>query len=289
MQYHVNGELVDREAATVSVDDRGFRYGDAAFETCRVYGGTVYAWDRHLDRLEATCETIGMTDAIPDDLETRTDETLTANDLEDAYLRVSISRGVQPGKLTPDEDVDATVVIYVKPLPRGGGGGERVWDGPAIVQSVTQRRPPDTVLPSNAKTHNYLNSIMARLELRRASREGYQPDEALMRDTDGYLAEGASSNVFFVDDGILRTPAEDSLLPGITREIVIELAEEEDYTVDAGQYTVDDLRDADEAFLTNSTWEIRPIATADGIEIGDGPMTKLLQRLYDERIEDRCY
>jgi branched-chain amino acid aminotransferase len=289
MQYHVNGELVDREAATVSVDDRGFRYGDAAFETCRVYGGTVFAWDRHLDRLEATCETLGMPEAVPDDIESRIDETLTANDLDDAYLRVSISRGVQPGKLTPHEDVDPTVVVYVKPLPRGGVEGERVWETPATVQSVTRRRPPDTVLPADAKTHNYLNGILARLELRRASREGYQPDEALMRDTDGYLAEGATSNVFFVDDGILRTPAEGSLLPGITRETVIELADEEDFTVDPGQYTIDDLRGADEAFLTNSTWEIRPIATADGIDIGDGPMTKLLQRLYDERIEGRCY
>jgi branched-chain amino acid aminotransferase len=289
MQYHVNGDLVDREEASVSVDDRGFRYGDAAFETCRVYGGTVFAWDRHLDRLETTCETLGMPEAIPADMDARIDETLTANDLEDAYLRVSISRGVQPGKLTPDEVVDPTVIVYVKPLSRGGTEGERAWDDPAIVQSVTRRRPPDDVLPADAKTHNYLNGILARLELRRASREGYQPDEALMRDTDGNLAEGATSNVFFVDDGILRTPAEDSLLPGITRETVIELADEEGFTVDPGRYTVDDLRKADEAFLTNSTWEIRPIATADGIDIGDGPMTKLLQRLYDERIEERCY
>jgi branched-chain amino acid aminotransferase len=289
MQYHVNGELVDREEATVSVDDRGFRYGDAAFETCRVYGGTVFAWGRHHDRLEATCEALGMPEAIPDDIDARIDETLTANELEDAYLRVSISRGGQPGKLTPDENVDPTVVVYVKPLPRGGTEGERAWESPAIVQSVTRRRPPDSVLPADAKTHNYLNGILARLELRRASREGYQPDEALMRDTDGNLAEGATSNVFFVDDGILRTPAEGSLLPGITRETVIELAEEEGFTVDPAQYTVDDLRNADEAFLTNSTWEIRPIATADGIDIGDGPMTKLLQRLYDERIEARCY
>jgi branched-chain amino acid aminotransferase len=287
--YHVNGELVDREEATVSVDDRGFRYGDAAFETCRVYGGVVFAWDRHRERLEATCETLGMPGAVPDDLEARIDETLSANDLEDAYLRVSVSRGVQPGKLTPQETVDPTVVVYVEPLPRGGTDGERVWDEPAVVQSVTRRRPPDSVLPADAKTHNYLNGILARLELRRASRDGYQPDEALMRDTDGYLAEGATSNLFFVDDGILRTPAEGSLLPGITRKTVIDLAESEDFTIDSGQYTLEDLRGADEAFLTNSTWEIRPIATADGIEIGSGPMTKLLQRLYDQRVEERCY
>ncbi|MFQ3318587.1 MAG: branched-chain amino acid aminotransferase, partial [Natronomonas sp.] len=185
MQYHVNGELVARENATVSVDDRGFRYGDAAFETCRAYGGEVYRWQRHAERLQRTCETLGMPDAVPDDLALRVAETLDANDLEGAYVRTSISRGVQLGKLTPDEDVDPTVVVYVRPLPRGGVDGERVWDDPAVVQSVKTRRPPDAALPADAKTHNYLNGILARLELRTASSDTYQPDEALIRDTDG--------------------------------------------------------------------------------------------------------
>jgi len=289
MQYHVNGTLRDRDEATVSVDDRGFRYGDAAFETCRAYGGEVFAWDRHVKRLHRTCETLGMADAVPDDLAVRVAETLDANDFEDAYVRVSVSRGVQPGKLTPEEDVDPTVVVYVKPLPRGGVDGERVWDDPAVVQSVQTRRIPDSAVPSDAKTHNYLNGILARLELRRASNEEYRPDEALLRDTNGYVAEGATSNLFFVDDGVLKTPETGSILPGITREVVIELAESEDFPVRTGRYTPDDIRNADEAFLTNSTWELRPIATLDGIEIGGGPLTTLLQRLYDERVERRCY
>jgi len=289
MQYHVDGRLVDRENATVSVDDRGFRYGDAAFETCRAYGGEVFAWERHRERLERTCETLGMPEAVPTDVRERVDETLAANDLADAYVRVSVSRGVQPGKLTPQEAVAPTVVVYVKPLPRGGAEGEPVWDDPAVVQSVKTRRVPDAALPADAKTHNYLNGVLARLELRRASNEGYQPDEALLRDTDGHLAEGATSNLFFVDDGVLRTPAEGSLLPGITREIVMELAEGEEFPVDKGDYTVDDLRGADEAFLTNTTWEVRPVASVDGIAVGGGPMTELLRRLYARRVEKRCY
>jgi len=289
MQYHLNGELVASEDATVSVDDRGFRYGDAAFETCRAYGGEVFAWDRHAARLRRTCETLGMPGGVPDDLALRVAETLDANDLQDAYVRISVSRGVQPGKLTPQETVDPTVVVYVKRLPRGGTDGTSVWAGPAVVQSVKTRRVPDAALPADAKTHNYLNGILARLELRTASNEKYQPDEALMRDIDGYVAEGATSNLFFVDDGVLKTPEAGSLLPGITRELVVELARAEEFPVETGRYPLEDVRDADEAFLTNSTWEVRPVESVDGIDVGGGPMTSLLGRLYDQRVEERCY
>lgn len=289
MQYHVDGDLVPREAATVSVEDRGFRYGDAAFETCRAYGGEVFAWDRHVRRLERTCETLGMPDAVPDDLALRVAETLDANDFADAYLRVSVTRGVQPGKLTPRTEVDPTVVVVAKPLPRGGLDGERAWDDPAVVQTVKTRRVPDSAVPADAKTHNYLDGILARLELRRAANEGYRPDEALVRDVDGALMEGATSNVFFVDDGTLETPEAGDLLPGITRRIVLDLADEEAFPVETGRYDVSDVRAADEAFLTNTTWEVRPIQQVDGLQVGGGPITALLQRRYDELVEERCY
>jgi len=289
MQYHLDGELVPREAATVPVDDRGFRYGDAAFETMRAYGGEVFEWDRHAARLERTCEALGMPDAVPGDLPLRVAETLDANDIADACVRVSVTRGVQPGKLTPHEEVDPTVVVVVKGLPRGGLDGENVWAGPAVVQSVKTRRVPDAALPAGAKTHNYLNGILARLELRRARTDTHRPDEALMRDVDGNVAEGATSNVFFVADGTLRTPEPGDLLPGITREVVLELAAAESFPVETGSYDLDDVRDADEGFLTNSTWEIRPVGSVDGIDVGGGPITALLRRLYDERVEERCY
>jgi branched-chain amino acid aminotransferase len=290
VQYHVNGSLVDADEATVSVEDRGFLYGDAAFETCRAYGGTVFEWDAHLDRLDGTCETLGMGGAVPDDLRDRIGATLDANGLDDAYVRASVTRGVQPGKLTPGSKVDPTIVVICKELPRGGLDGERVWDEPASVQTVRTRRIPSEAVPADAKTHNYLNGILGRLELRKAAAGGEPADECLIRDTDGNLAEGATSNLFFVTDNGLRTPSTDlDLLPGVTRDVVMDIARGEEFPVETGHYSLDALRDADEAFLTNSTWEIRPVATVDGISVGTGPMTKLLQRLFDERIEERHY
>jgi branched-chain amino acid aminotransferase len=283
--YHVDGELVPSSEATVSVDDRGFRYGDAAFETLRAYGGTVFGWDAHADRLARTCEALSLAHGrSADDLLGRIRETLAANNLAEAYVRLSITRGVQPGKLTPLPEVDPTVVVYVSALPRGGVAGESVWDDPATVQSVETRRVPDSALPSGAKTHNYLNGILARGELEDGA------DEALLRDVDGRVAEGATSNLFFVRDGVLRTPVADGdLLPGITRTLVLDLAGEAGIPVEEGAYGLEDVRAAEEAFLTNRTWELRPVAALDGVEIGGGSVTDRLTRLYDERVETVCY
>jgi branched-chain amino acid aminotransferase len=289
VQYHVNGELVAREDATVSVEDRGFRYGDAAFETMRVYGGEVFEWEHHRERLARTCETLGMPDAVPDDIECRVSATLAANDLREAYCRVSVTRGIQPGKLTPDPEVDPGVVVVVKQLPEGGIGGGKSWTASADLRTVETRRIPKASIPADAKTHNYLNGILARVELRRAADDGPVADEALMCDTEGYVAEGASSNLFFVADGTLHTPAAGDLLPGVTREVVLELAADESFPVERGRYTAEDVRGADEAFCTNSTWELRPIASVDDVTVGAGPITNLLTRLYEERVAAACY
>jgi len=290
--YHVDGTLVPADEATVSVADRGFRYGDAAFETLRAYGGTVFAWQAHADRLERTCETLGFAKAIPprDDLHDRIQATLAANDLADAYVRLSVTRGVQDGKLTPDSRVDPTVIVVVKPLPRGGLAGEPPWDGPATLQTVETRRPSASALPPDAKTHNYLNGILARLELRRAANEAFAADEAILRDESGTVVEGATSNLFFVADGELCTPsAALPLLPGITRDIVLEEAREEGLPIRTGHFAVTDVRDADEVFATNATWEVRPVGSVDGIDREVGPMTELLRRRYAERVEAVCY
>lgn len=156
---------------------------------------------------------------------------------------------------------------------------------------------PDEAIPAGAKTHNYLNGILARAELHRGesgagteTEDGTAADEALMRDLEGSVAEGATSNLFFVRDGTLHTPTTDGdVLPGITREIVLELAAEEGIPTREGRYDLTDVRGADEAFLTNRTWELRPIATLDDREIGGGPVTERLSRLYDERVEQACY
>ncbi|MEF8936733.1 MAG: aminotransferase class IV [Halovenus sp.] len=282
-QYHVNGELVPADEATVNVRDRGFMYGDGAFETLRIYAGEPFEWDAHAERLQRSCETLGFGDALPpaSDLRERVDETLAANDLSDSYLKLSVTRGVQPGKLTPGEDVDPTIVIYVSELPRAGVDGERVWDGPASVGTVERERVSDEAIPADAKTHNYLNGILARLELRNSDH-----DEAIMCSSDGYLAEGATSNLFFVSGGTLRTPtAALPLLPGITRDVVLSLAEEAGISVETGRYDPEILRQASEVFVTNSTLEIRPVTRVDDEPVAAGPVTRDLQERFDELVE----
>ncbi|ERH06739.1 MAG: branched-chain amino acid aminotransferase/4-amino-4-deoxychorismate lyase [Halonotius sp. J07HN4] len=304
--FHVDGELVPAEEATVSVRDRGFQYGDAAFETMRAYGGEIFRWQAHADRLAETCSILELEHGITDaDLRERIDETLAANEMREAYVRLSITRGVQPGKLTPSETVDPTVVVIVKPLSRGGSDGQPVWAEPATLQTVKTKRVPDSAIPAQAKTHNYLNEILARLELRVSD-----ADEAIMVDADGHVAEGATSNLFFVRDNALRTPRLDGpVLPGITRRVVLDIADKEGIPVEEGTYTPDDIRNADEVFLTNSTWEVRPVDVVDGISLGDdtagatagdedtendplataGPVTTLLARLFAARIDSEYY
>jgi len=281
--FHVDGKLVPAAEATVNVRDRGFMYGDAAFETLRVYGGAPFEWEAHADRLRRTCGTLGFADALPpaEDLRERVVETVTANDLSDAYAKLSVTRGVQPGKLTPDKAVDPTIVVFVSPLPRGGVDGERVWDGSARLATVDAQSVPDAAVPADAKTHNYLDGIIARLQIR-----GTDSEEALRRDAEGSLTEGATSNVFFVEDGRLLTPTADlPLLAGVTRQVVLELANEAGVPVETGRYGPERVRNADEVFVTNSTWEIRPVERVDEATFDVGPVTRRLQKLYDERVE----
>jgi branched-chain amino acid aminotransferase len=285
MRFHVNGAVVPADEATVSVRDRGFMYGDAAFETMRAYAGRPFRWDAHAERLANSCDLLAIDHDLPDaDLRSRIDETLAANDLDEAYVKLSITRGVQPGKLTPDPVDDPGVVVLVSPLPRGGTAGEEVWDDPVTAEFVDVERVPDTAIPARAKTHNYLNGILARL--------ASNADTALMLDGDGFLAEAATSNCFFVSDGTLHTPSLDGpILPGITRQTVLELADEAGVPTETGRYRPDDLRHADEAFLTNSTWEIRPITAVDGARVTPdaGPITETLMDAYDRRVDREHY
>ncbi|MCD2202078.1 aminotransferase class IV [Halobacterium sp. KA-6] len=284
MYYHVDGEVVAAEDATVSVRDRGFQYGDAAFETLRAYGGQVFAWDAHATRLQATCDALGIEHGLSDrDLRGRVHATLAANDLANATIRLTISRGVQDGAFAPADDVDPTVVVVAKELPRGGVDGERVWSEPATVATAAVERVSDDALPAVAKTHNYLNGVLARIDAGDA-------DEAILLDADGRVTEGATSNVFFVDDGTLHTPSLDlPVLPGITRWAVVELADELGIPVEEGHYMPRDLRAADELFLTNTTWEVRPVATYDDTTYTTCKVGARLARAFAEEIEQRHY
>ena len=284
---HVDGELVSRDERHLSALDRGFRYGDAVFETFRVYGGTPYAWERHLDRLERSAATIRLYHGIGrEDLRDRVEETLAANELQEAYLRLSISRGVQPGTLEPRQEVDPTVVIQVEPLPRGGVEGTAVWDRPIDCTIGDTQRVPAEAIPAHIKSHNYLNGILATIEARDAG-----VDQAILLDADGMLTEATTANLFFVTDGVLHTPSveEVPVLPGITREDVLELADTMDIPTERGRWKPTVLHRADEVFLTNTTWEVRPVRSIDDTSYPVGSVTDQLRRAYTARIERLCY
>ncbi|KZN24269.1 4-amino-4-deoxychorismate lyase [Haladaptatus sp. R4] len=285
MYYHVNGDIVPADEATVSVRDRGFMYGDAAFETLRAYGGTAFEWEAHAERLQATCDALALDHGISDeDFLERIRDTLDANDLRDAYVKLTVSRGPQPGKLSPGPAENPTVVVMVSELPRGGIDGTSVWDAPATAEVVETQRVPDAALPAHAKTHNYLNGILARLEL------DADTDEAVLLDSTGAVTEGATSNLFFVRDGVLHTPSlSGPVLPGITRDVVRSLADDAGIPTETGRYDPAAVRRADEAFLTNTTWELRPLASLDGVEIGGGPVTDELAAAFDALVESRHY
>jgi len=272
MLYSVNGDLVPADDASVSVRDRGFQYGDAVFETMRAYDGRVFRFDDHLDRLANSCALLGIDHSIPQNVfRERVRETLVANDLAEAYVKLSVSRGVQPGKLEPGPATDPTVVVQVAELDRGP-----TWDAPATLETSSVQRVPSEVIPAAAKTHNYLNGILARRSV--------DADEAVLLDSEGAVAEGATSNVFFARNDVLHTPSLDGpILPGITRRVVLDIARERDVPVETGRYEPAALRDADEVFLTNSTWELRPVARYDDTTYAEFPVTERLHAAYRAR------
>ncbi|ODR82096.1 4-amino-4-deoxychorismate lyase [Haladaptatus sp. W1] len=279
LQYRVDGELVPASEATVSVTDRGFKYGDAAFETLRSYDGTPFEWDRHYDRLQRTCDLLNFDHGYErGELLDHVRRTLRANGFSEAYIRLTVTRGEHSGKLAPPTDPSPTLVILVSELPRSGVGGSPVWDSPAEVEIVDTVRIPDSAVPAAAKTHNYLNGILARSES-----EG---DETLMLDVDGNLTEGATSNLFFCDDGVLKTPSLDGpVLPGITRDVVLELARERDIAVERDTYRPDDLYRADDAFVTNTTWEVRPVTRVGDRRFDTSELTRTIRDAFDARVE----
>jgi len=298
VKYHVDGRLVPADEATVSVRDRGFRYGDGVFETLRVYGGTPFAWAAHADRLANSAAALGIDLPSRDDIRDRLDATIAANDLDEGALRLSITRPTGTGRLTPDPAGAPTVVVTAARLPPGGPNGD-VWDDPATAAVVGTEATHDAAVPAAAKTHTYLDGVLARRE---AAARG--AEAAILRDADGRLAEEAAANLFLVRDGMLRTPSLDGpVLPGVTRRIVLDLAVGLDIPTDAGTVTHDDLRTADEAFLTNTTWELRPVArllaeegadasigpdSGAGDRIGGGPVTERLRAAFAERVAARC-
>jgi len=281
---YLNGRFVQAERAKVSAFDRGFSYGDGLFETMRAYSGWVFALERHLGRLRKGAVQIG----IPFDGDVPRwrrvmDALLRRNGLQvsDSSLRLTLTRGADMlGSLLPPEAVPSpTLLLVAKPLE--GGISERQRLG----ISAIALRWGSPFNPFGLKSQNYFYNMLA---MAQARQEGAQ--EALFVAPDGSVVEGTTSNLFSIANGRLTTPPPDSgLLPGITREVVIELANKEGLSVREVPLFLEDLVSADEAFLTGSLKEIMPLTRVDGRTIGDGcvgPVTRLLQERYRAAVEE---
>ncbi len=275
---YLNGSLVSRDDARIAVLDYGFLYGFGLFETMRAYGGHVFRLDRHLDRLLNSAERLGIT-VEGEVLESAVTETIRANGLSNARIRLTVSIG--EGGAVPDPTTCGEPTVLVVAGNYRSFSEEVYRKGFSAVVSSSRRNSQSPL--SGMKTLNFLESMLARQEARTAG-----ADEALLLNEKGLLAEASMSNVFLVSKGSLRTPGlESGVLPGVTREAVIELAGGLGMDVVECDMTTDDLTVADEAFLTNSVMEIMPLTGVEGRPVGDGkpgPVTLKLMAGYGEMV-----
>jgi len=274
MWVYLNDRFVPKEEAVVSVFDHGFLYGDGVFETLRAYRGRIFQLTEHLARMERSASAVGM--ALPVTRERLADlarESLTRNQLQEAYVRITVSRG--PGEIGLDPALckSPTLVVIAKPFEPYP---ESFYtDGVSVIIAQTRRNPPEA-LPPHVKSLNFLNNVLAKMEANAAGSH-----EALLLNYRGEVTEGTTSNVFVVQGQRLRTPAvECGLLAGITRGIVLQLAREGGIPVEERRLTVRDLTDAEECFLTNTTQEVLPVTRVDRRSIGDGRPGQITRRLH---------
>jgi len=278
---YLNGEIVSREDATVSAFDRGFLYGDGLFETIRAYDGSPFLLREHVARLARSASALGIRPPDAALVAEAVAQLITLNQLSDAYVRITLSRGIHAGALAPDTPPEPTLLIEARklsPYPN-----ELYEQGAtAVVSSLTH----DSASPLRRhKTTSYLLSILARRE---AKERG--ADEALLVDAARHVAEGATSNVFAVRDGRLLTPPlEMNILPGITRAVVLGLAKEAGLPTEERRFTADELGSADEAFLTNSLMELLPLRSVDGRAMASAPgdVTRALATAYKRRVTEK--
>ena len=277
---YINGSLVARGKARISPFDRGFLYGYGLFETMRSYRGYVFRLDRHLARLMRSAERLGLAAELdPAELEKAIYKTMEANKLSDARIRLTVSAGEGERGLVPPKGGTPTIIVVAERLSLP----PQVYQKGVHAAIVRVRR--SSLSPfSQIKSINYLDSLFAHSEA-----VALGADEAILLNERGFIAECSTSNIFLVVAGRLLTPSEESgILPGITREAVLEIARVTDIEVVEGEIPLEDLRRADEVFLTTSVREIVPIVSVGGEPIGSGKpgeVTKILMAAYRELVE----
>jgi len=282
MWVYLNSRFVQKKHARVSVFDHGFLYGDGVYETVRVYQGRILLWEQHLARLRQSCELIGLDLFMQDDeWMPILGELLVRNRLQDAGLRVTISRGEGEMGIDPRLCARPTVVVMAKPVVMYS---DHQREQGMVLHVSSVRRNSQLAQSPQIKAISFLNNILAKQEA-----VGVGADDALMLNVDGQLAECTTSNIFFVKNQQLHTPAvECGILKGITRDVVMELAEEQGVSVEEGRYTMEQLFQADECFITNTGVEIMPISRIGNCQIGQGkrgPVTSVLLKVFNMNVD----
>ncbi len=272
-KVYINGKLYPKNEAKISVFDHGLLYGDGVFEGIRCYNGNVFRFSEHIDRLYDSARAISMEIQLTrDELKDAVINTLNANNLKDSYIRLIVTRGVGKLGLNPFNCSESQIIIITDFIQLYS---EELYEkGLSATIVPTIRNHPDALNP-NVKSLNYLNNILAKIECINAG-----ATEGIMLNKDGYVAEGTGDNIFIVKDNeILTPPTTAGILIGITRNVVIELANEAGMTVKEEQLTRDDLYNADECFLTGTAAEIIPVVNLDGRKIASGEPGKVTLRL----------
>lgn len=273
---YLNGGMLAAEAASVSIHDRGFLYGDGLFETMRAYAGRVFRLTDHLARLEASAEFLRI--PVPHSRQEFGDiisRLISANDLSDARVRITLTRGTGGKGLGFSGGFKPTVLVEAGPL---AARPERLYRQGMSLVVAHLRQNAQSPLP-NHKTANFLRYLLAR---RQAVDAG--ADDALILNTNGHVAEASVANVFIVRDGEAATPPLDAgVLPGITRKVILEICRKSDVPCAESCFGLNKVHSADEIFLTNSLMEVMPVRSVAGKPIGGecpGPLTQRLHAAY---------
>ncbi|MDR2066550.1 MAG: branched-chain-amino-acid transaminase [Endomicrobium sp.] len=278
MKVYLDGELVKKEDAKISVFDHGLLYGDGIFEGIRAYNDRLFRLKEHLERLWASAKAINLSISITrKEMEKAIIKTLLANKLSDAYIRLIVTRGCGDLGLDPNKCTSPPSIIIITDnislYPK-----ELYEKGMEVVTVSTRRMTQDSLSP-NIKSLNYLNNILAKIQ---ATRNGVM--EAVMLNSQGYVAECMDNNIFIVKNDILLTPpASEGALIGITREAIIEFAKNKlRIPVKQERISLYDVYTADECFLTGTAAEVVPIVSVDSRQIADAKPGAITVKLIKE-------
>jgi branched-chain amino acid aminotransferase len=278
IRVHVDGHICLPEDAKISVFDRGFLYGDSVYETIGTVRGRLFALSDHLDRLERSAQRLALRIPPRAQIEQAILDTVAAAGNAESRVRVIVTRGAGKMDLDPAFAGEPRLVVIAGPL--GGPTREMYEQGVAVAIVSVTRNLPGAIDPA-IKSGNYLNNVLALSEARR------QPGvhEAILLAAGGSVAEGASSNVFLVKAGEILTPALSvGILDGVTRGKVIKLAREAGIPCREVEFMgPDELRAADEVFLTSAARGVLPATAVDGKPVGDGkpgPVTRRMLAAY---------